>query len=91
MKTDALALEAERRILLVRKQRVMLSGDLAALYGVETKALNRAVKRNLERFPDDFMFQLAKEEWDDLKCQVGTSSWGGSRTTEARAQGLKRI
>jgi hypothetical protein len=91
MNPDALALQAERRILLIRKQRVMLSDDLAVLYGVETKALNRAVKRNAERFPDDFMFQLAKEEWDDLKCQRGTSSsnalrsqtatssWGGSR------------
>ncbi len=79
MKTDALALQAERRILSVRKQRVMLSDDLAALYGVETKALNRAVKRNVERFPDDFMFQLTGEEWGDLRCQIGTSSWGGSR------------
>ena len=91
MKTDALALQAERRILLIRKQRVMLSDDLAVLYSVETKALNRAVKRNRERFPDDFMFQLTKREWDDLKCQLGTSSslnlksqivtssWGGSR------------
>jgi len=91
MKTDPLALQAERRILLIRKQRVMLSDDLALLYGVETKALNRAVKRNAERFPEDFMFQLARVEWDDLKCQLGTSSspdlksqivtssWGGSR------------
>ncbi len=79
MKTDALALQAERRILLIRTQRVMLSGDLALLYGVEPKALNRAVKRNVDRFPDDFMFQLNDEEWTNLKCQIGTSSWGGSR------------
>jgi hypothetical protein len=79
MKTDPIALQAERRILLIRKQRVMLSDDLALLYGVETKALNRAVKRNIERFPDDFMFQLTSQEWADLKCQIGTSSWGGSR------------
>ncbi len=79
MKTDALALQAERCILLIRKQRVMLSADLAALYAVETKALNRAVRRNAERFPDDFMFQLTDEEWTDLKRQIGTSSWGGSR------------
>ena len=79
MKTDALALQAERRILLIRKQRVMLSDDLATLYGVETKALNRAVRRNAQRFPDDFMFRLTSEEWTDLKCQFGTSSWGGSR------------
>ncbi len=57
----------------------MLSDDLAALYGVETKALNRAVRRNAERFPDDFMFQLTRQEWADLKRQIGTSSWGGSR------------
>ena len=79
MKPDALALQAERRILLLRAQRVMLSDDLALLYGVEAKALNRAVKRNVERFPDDFMFQLNDEEWTNLKCQIGTSSWGGSR------------
>lgn len=76
---DPLALQAERRILLIRQQRVMLSDDLAALYGVETKALNRAVRRNAGRFPGDFMFQLTNEEWADLKCQIGTSSWGGSR------------
>ena len=52
----------EGKILLVRGQKVMLDSDLAALYGVETKALNRAVKRNGERFPEDFMFQLTKEE-----------------------------
>ena len=57
----------------------MLSHDLALLYGAETKALNRAVKRNSERFPSDFMFQLIEEGWDDLRCQVGTSSWGGCR------------
>ncbi len=79
MKPDPIALQAERRILLIRQQRVMLSDDLAALYGVETKALNRAVRRNAERFPDDFMFQLTNDEWSDLKCQIGTSSWGGSR------------
>ena len=74
-----LALQAERRILLIRQPRVMLSDDLAALYCVETKALNRAVRRNAERFPDDFMFQLTNDEWSDLKCQIGSSSWCGSR------------
>jgi hypothetical protein len=78
-KAHAIALQAERRILLIHQQRVMLSDDLAALYGVETKVLNRAVKRNAERFPGDFMFQLTNEEWSNLKCQFGTSSWGGSR------------
>ena len=70
----------ERAILLVRNQKVMLDADLAALYGVETKVLVRAVKRNSERFPTDFMFQLSSEEFDDLRCRFGTSSsWGGRR------------
>ena len=79
----------ERIILLVRGHRVMVDTDLAALYGVDTKTLNRAVKRNRERFPADFMFQLTPEETDDLRCQIGTSSlepaagpsarWGGRR------------
>ena len=59
----------------------MLDTDLAALYGVETKALVRAVKRNIERFPEDFMFQLTTPEFDNLRYQSGTSSsWGGRRT-----------
>jgi hypothetical protein len=74
MKTDALAIQAERRILLIRGMRVMLSNDLAELYGVETKALNRAVKRNAERFPKDFMFQLSSLEWIDLRRQFGASN-----------------
>ena len=73
MRPDALALQAERRILLLRSQRVMLDSDLAELYGVETKALNRAVKRNLDRFPEDFAFQLTREEFEALRCQFGTS------------------
>ena len=58
---------------------MMLDSDLAALYGVETKMLVRAVKRNLERFPDDFMVQLTKEEFDNLRCHFGTSRLGGRR------------
>lgn len=58
---------------------VMLDSDLAALYEVETKYLKRQVKRNIERFPDDFMFQLTKEEMSILRCQFGTSRWGGDR------------
>ena len=61
----------EDTILLIRGQRVILDHDLARLYGVATKALNQAVKRNLDRFPEDFMFQLTKaetEEWETLKC-----------------------
>ncbi|MHB8522607.1 MAG: ORF6N domain-containing protein [Limisphaerales bacterium] len=73
MKTDALAHHAESRILLIRERRVMLDHDLAALYGVETGALNRAVKRNLDRFPPDFMFQLTVEEAKNLRCQFGIS------------------
>lgn len=70
-----------KRILFIRGEKVLLDSDLAVLYEVETKMLTRAVKRNVERFPEDFMFQLSKQEFDDLKCQFGTSStWGGRRT-----------
>jgi hypothetical protein len=86
MEIDPIALQAERRILLIRQHRVMLDSDLAALYGVETGALNRAVKRNADRFPDDFMFQLTAEEHEVLKCQFGISSdWGGRRRSLAYA------
>lgn len=67
------------KILLLRRRKVMLDSDLAQLYGVETKILNRAVRRNIERFPSDFMFQLNKEEYENLRFQFGTSSWGGRR------------
>ena len=63
----------------IRGQRVMLDRDLAKLYGVETKVLNQAVKRNIKRFPEDFMFQLSHEEFTDLMSQIVTSSWGGIR------------
>jgi hypothetical protein len=70
----------EKAILLIRGQKVILDADLAALYGVETKMLVRAVKRNINRFPTDFMFQLSKEEFDNLRFHFGTSSvWGGRR------------
>jgi hypothetical protein len=69
----------EHAILLVRGQKVMLSPDLAALYGVEPRALVQAVKRNMERFPEDFMFQLTKREFGNLKSQIVISSWGGVR------------
>lgn len=70
----------ESRILMVRGQKVMLDADLAYLYCVGTKVLIQAVKRNLARFPDDFMFQLNQEEFADLKRRFGTSSyWGGRR------------
>ena len=60
-----------RKIYVIRGQRVMLDKDLAELYGVTTGNLNKAVKRNIRRFPPDFMFQLTKEEWDSLRFQIG--------------------
>lgn len=69
----------EQKILLIRGKKVMLDKDLAALYGVETFNLNKAVKRNIDRFPEDFMFQLTSEEFKNLIFQNGISSWGGTR------------
>jgi len=81
----------ERAIYVIRDHKVILDEDLAALYGVATKNLNKAVSRNRERFPEDFIFQLTKDEWNNLKFQIGTSSlnplksqiatssWGGRR------------
>ncbi len=69
----------ERTILLIRGHKVMLSTDLAEMYGVEPRALVQAVKRNRERFPKDFMFQLSEKEFANLKSQFVTSSWGGLR------------
>jgi hypothetical protein len=69
----------ERRILLIRRQKVILSTDLAQLYEVVPKVLMQAVKRNYDRFPDDFMFQLSRAEYANLKSQIVTSSWGGAR------------
>lgn len=63
----------------LREVKVMLDYDLAALYETETKNLKRQVNRNIERFPEDFIFQLTKEVFDNLRCQVGTSSYGGTR------------
>jgi hypothetical protein len=63
----------------IRGHKVMFDNDLAELYHVETKYLNRTVKRHLKRFPSDFMFQLTDKELEILRCQFGTSSWGGSR------------
>ncbi|MGQ3014224.1 MAG: ORF6N domain-containing protein [Flavobacteriales bacterium] len=67
------------RIYTLRDQKVMLDSDLAEMYGVETKQLKRQVKRNAERFPEDFMFTLTRKELEHLRCQNGTSSWGGTR------------
>jgi hypothetical protein len=68
-----------RAILVIRREKVMLDSDLAALYGVTTGNLNKAVKRNAERFPTDFVFQLDAKEVANLKFQFGISSWGGRR------------
>ena len=67
------------QIYFIRGQKVMLDKDLAELYGVTTGNLNKAVKRNIKRFPIDFMFHLTNEEFNNLIFQIGTSSWGGTR------------
>ena len=81
MNQAVLVERVERKILLIRGHKVMLDSNLAELYGVETKTLNRAVKRNRERFPEDFMFQLTPEESENLRYQFGTSrgEYGGRR------------
>ena len=86
---DLQNINIESLIHIIRGQKVMFDSDLAMLYGVETRTLNQAVKRNITRFPDDFMFQVTKEEWNslrsqivtlkDLKSQIVISSWGGTR------------
>lgn len=67
------------KIYFFRDQKVMIDSDLSELYGVETRRLNEQVKRNLSRFPSDFMFQLSLSEFSSLKSQIATSSWGGRR------------
>ena len=67
------------KIFHIRGHNVMLDEDLADLYDVETKQLKRQVRRNIDRFPEDFMFELTKEEFENLRSQIGTSSWGGVR------------
>ena len=67
------------KIYFIRDKKIMLDEDLAELYGVTTGNLNKAVKRNISRFPADFMFQLTKAEFNDLVFQIGRSSWGGRR------------
>ena len=70
--------DVENLIYVVRNKQVMVDSDLAMLYQVETGALNRAVKRNIARFPEDFRFQLTKDEYENLKCQFGTSNGSGT-------------
>jgi ORF6N domain len=75
-----LPLEAiTQRIVVLREQKVLIDADLAQLYGVETRRLNEQVRRNRERFPEDFIFELSPEEFANLKSQFATSSWGGRR------------
>lgn len=70
--------DIEKLIYVVRNKQVMMDSDLAMLYQVETGALNRAVKRNIARFPENFRFQLTKDEYENLKCQFGTSNGTGT-------------
>jgi ORF6N domain len=80
----------EKAIFFIRGEKVMLDSDLASLYGVETKAVNRAAKRNLKRFPSDFMFQLTAEESAALRYQIGTSKEGrGGRRYRPYAFGFR--
>ena len=82
-KKELQALVAEQKILnkiyAIRGEKVMLDQDLAEMYSVETKQLKRQVKRNIDRFPKDFMFGLTPKEFENLRSQIGTSSWGGTR------------
>jgi hypothetical protein len=82
-KKELQALVAEQKILnkiyVIRGEKVMIDQDLSEMYGVETKQLKRQVKRNIDRFPKDFMFELTKKEFENLRSQIGTSSWGGTR------------
>jgi hypothetical protein len=79
----------EKKIFLIRGEKVMLDGDLAELYEVETFNLNKAVKRNVGRFPQDFMFQLTKEETDSLRFQIGMSKKGGNDYSPLRITATK--
>ena len=75
------ASKIEKMIFIIRGVKVMLDNDLAELYGVETKNLNKAVKRNVERFPEDFMFKLDSNELANLRCQIGTAKLDHKRRT----------
>jgi len=89
-KPDSAAERVERKILLIRGQRVMLDSDLAELYCVQTKFLNRAVRRNLERFPEDFMFQLTQGEFEALRFHSGTSNLRSQIATPKAGRGGRR-
>jgi len=72
-------IDIQHKIYEIRGQKVMLDFDLAEMYQTETKRLKEAVRRNIERFPADFMFELTSKEWEILRTQFATSSWGGAR------------
>ena len=72
----------QSKIYEIRNQKVMIDYDLAAMYEIETRVLNQAVKRNLDRFPDDFMFQLTKDEWESLKSQFVISNSKASMSSQ---------
>ncbi len=79
-RTDLIPIEnISSKIYFIRNEKVLLDQDLAEMYNVETKKLIQAVKRNIDRFPKDFMFQLSKNEYAILRSQIVTSSWGGRR------------
>ncbi len=80
MNTEIAMSSIQQKIYHIRNIEVMLDSDLAELYGVETKYINQAVSRNTQRFPNDFIFELFQDEWNNLKSQNVTSSWGGRRT-----------
>jgi hypothetical protein len=83
VKKELHALVVEQKILnkiyAIRGEKMMLDQDLAEMYGVETKQLKRQVKRNMDRFPKDFMFELSEKEFENLRSQIGASRWGGTR------------
>lgn len=80
MKNEIIPIEQiSGKILLIRGQKILLDRDIAKLYSVETGQLKRAVRRNIDRFPKDFLFELTKDEFENLRCHFGTSSWGGVR------------
>lgn len=91
MSTLAPVERIDQRILVIRGEKMMLDSDLAQLYRVETKALNRAVKRNRERFPQDFMFQLTADEFEDLRFQDGTSNLRSQSGTSNRRGGHRYL
>ena len=81
MENEISTLQIEKKIYVIRGVQVMLDYDLAEIYGYETRDFNKQVKNNIERFDEDFRFQLTQEEFDEvnLMCKISTSSWGGTR------------